>query len=293
MKAELLQDARAHLGEGPSWSAADGRLLWVDITAGEVHALDPVTGLDDVVQVGEDVGAVVPTDRPGTVAVAVRRGLGLLADGAVTLLADVHGDDASIRMNDGKADPQGRFVAGSMAYDFAPGAASLYRLEHDGSLTTLLDGLTVSNGLAWSADGRTLWFVDTGSPQVDRLTYGDDGVSGRALAVDLSAEVGSPDGMTVDAEGMLWVAMWGGSAVLRVSPVDGRVVDRVELPVTQPTSCAFGGPDLATLFVTSARYGLGADELALQPEAGGVFAVRTTVPGAAAPVVRLGSASGS
>jgi sugar lactone lactonase YvrE len=177
-------------------------------------------------------------------------------------------------MNEGGCDPDGRFYCGSMAYDQAPGAGSVYRLDPDGSTRTVLTGVTVSNGLGWSPDGGTAYYVDTPTRRVDAFDYSArDGLTGRRPVVD---EVpGRPDGLTVDAEGCLWVALFGGGAVLRYRP-DGRLDDRIELPATQVTACALGGPGLRTLYVTTSKDGI---DPAAQPLAGAVFAAEVDVPG--------------
>ena len=287
-QAELVVDAGAELGEGPSWHAGENRLLWVDILGSRVHRYDPASGEDDVIPTGRHVGAVVPTTVPGTYAVALRDGLGLVesSTGAVVLRTDVHGDDEGIRFNDGKCDPDGRFVAGTMRYDVAAGAGALYRFDADGSAHRLLSDVTISNGLAWSADGTTLWFIDTGHDRVDRFRY-DGELHDREVAVDLSGEAGSPDGMTIDEEGLLWVARWDGGQVVRCT-ADGRVVGRIPLPCDRVTSVCFGGDDLADLYITTARYGLDEAALAKQPQAGGLFVCRPGVRGTPTVPYRLG-----
>ena len=177
-------------------------------------------------------------------------------------------------MNDGACDPQGRFWAGTMAYDESPGAGALYRLELDGSCTTVLTGLTIANGIGWSPDARTMYLNDSGTGRVETFSF--DGASGaisdRRTLVESDRPGVVPDGLTVDAEGGIWVAWWGGGAVNRYAP-DGTLVASIELPVERPTSCAFGGPEVATLFVTTARDGLDEAALMRQPDAGRVFSI--------------------
>jgi len=172
--------------------------------------------------------------------------------------------DPEARFNDGKCDPQGRFWVGTMRYDTANGGGRLYRLDTDGSIEPMLDKVTISNGLAWSADGRTMFYVDTPTRRIDAFDFSPDGaLHNRRVAVDLADEEGSPDGMTIDDQDHLWVAMWGGSAILRCRPASatqaGQVVERIAMPVRQPTSCTFGGTQFADLFVTSAADGLAPD----------------------------------
>ena len=179
-----------------------------------------------------------------------------------------------MRMNDGACDAQGRFWAGTIAYDESPGAGTLYRLELDGSCTTVLSGLTISNGIGWSPDGATMFLADSGTSRVDAFDFdassGD--ISRRRTIVAIQEPGVAPDGLTVDEDGGIWVALWGGGAVRRYRP-DGALLTVVPLPVDRPTSCVFGGPDRSTLFVTTARQGLDDEALSRQPHAGRVFRI--------------------
>ena len=278
---ELVLDARADLAEGPSWDAETRRLIWVDITAGAVHRFDPASGDDERFEIGQSVGAAVPTsdDR---LALAVRDGFAILdpATGGIGRIADVEADLPETMMNDGKCDPAGRLWAGTKDVEGSRPLGSLYRLGADRRPTRILTGLTVSNGLGWSPDGATMYFIDSPTQRVDMFEFdvetGD--VANRRSMLDFPREFGLPDGMTVDEEGLLWVAFWSGSAVRRIHP-DGRVVAEVELPVSQVTSCAFGGDDLSDLYLTSARDGLSGAQLREQPHAGSLFRLRLGVRG--------------
>ena len=179
-----------------------------------------------------------------------------------------------VRMNDGACDPQGRFWAGTMAYDESPGAGALYRLELDGSCTTVLTGLTIANGIGWSPDGSTMYLNDSGTGCLETFRFDSDSgaITNRRTLVRSDQPGVVPDGLTVDADGGIWVAWWGGGVVNRYAP-DGSLLASVQFPVERPTSCAFGGRELETLFVTTAREGLDGDALARQPDCGRVFAV--------------------
>jgi sugar lactone lactonase YvrE len=277
---ELVADVHADIGEGPVWWPEQGLLLWVDITRGHVHVLDPATSGRRRVEVGQPVGAVVPR-RSGGLALAVQEGFALAdAISGPARLAVPVGGDPSLRMNDGKCDPQGRFWAGTMAYDEREGAGTLYRLDPDLRVGTMLDGLTVSNGMGWSLDGRTMYFIDTPTQRVDAFDFdpGQGAIANRRPLVEVPPEAGLPDGMTVDAEGFLWVALWGGWAVRRYAP-DGTLDRVVRLPVSQVSSCTFGGPDLDELYVTSAASDLAPAALRHEPHAGGLFRHRPGVRG--------------
>ena len=177
-------------------------------------------------------------------------------------------------MNDGACDPQGRFWAGTMAHDESSGAGVLYRLELDGSCTTVLAGLTISNGIGWSPDGSVMYLSDSGTSRIDRFDFdaATGQIRGRRTIVEIAEPDVAPDGLTVDEHGDIWVALWGGAAVRCYSPV-GSLLATVPLPVDRPTSCAFGGPDRTTLFITTARHGLDEAALARQPDAGHVFRI--------------------
>lgn len=257
-------------GEGPCWDEQAGVLWWVDILGGAVHRFDPATGVDQRIEVGQPVGAAVGRAGGGLV-LAVEHGFAFLNEGTVKPLVTVI-DDPGVRFNDGKADPVGRFLAGTMAYDETPGAGRLFRLEPSGAVAPVLDGLTISNGLAWTPDARTLYFIDSPTQQVRAYSYDPDtGVAtDPRVVVDIPRADGLPDGMTIDADGCLWVALYGGGAVRRYTP-DGRCDRTVTLPVSQVTSCAFGGPELRHLYITTSPHGLDPAQRSAQPHAGAVF----------------------
>jgi sugar lactone lactonase YvrE len=279
MKAEMVLDARAELGEGPAWLADRRLLLWVDITPGLVHLFDPSTGRDQVLEVGQPVGAAVPAAGDRLI-LAVRDGFALLemASGRVELIAEVERHLPSNRMNDGKCDPAGRFWAGTMALEERHGAGCLYRLDGRRRVEQMIDGVGISNGIGWSPDQKTMYYIDTLEGRVDILDYeaSTGAISNRRPLV--SIENGAPDGMTVDAEGGLWVAVWGGSRVVHVLP-DGSAAGEIELPVSRVTSCCFGGPELSDLYITTARQGLSAEERAAEPTAGSLFRCRPGIKG--------------
>ena len=280
-EVELVLDAHAELGEGPTWHAAESALVWVDITRCLVHRYTPASGRDESIDVGQHVGAAAPRAAGGLV-LALRDGVGILdtATRRVEMIADIEADHPGNRMNDGKCDSAGRFWAGTMAYDNRPGAGALYRLETDRHVARVLSAVTISNGIGWSLDDRLMYYIDTPTLGVDVFDYeaATGAITNRRRLITIPPEAGQPDGMTVDSDGFLWVALWGGWAVHRYSPKG--VLDRVvKLPVAKVTSCAFGGPDLADLYITSASIELSPDELREQPHAGGLFRHRPGVAG--------------
>ncbi|HUL72374.1 MAG TPA: SMP-30/gluconolactonase/LRE family protein [Vicinamibacterales bacterium] len=278
-EAELVLDVHAQLGEGPIWDAARQRLLFVDIMRGYVHEFDPANGKDRVLEVGQPVGAVAPTVR-GDWVVAARDGFFRLdpKTGKVTLIAHVERDVPETRMNDGYVDARGRFWAGTMGMGGVTGKGSLYRLDPDGTVTQHVTGVSISNGIDWSPDGTLMYHVDTDTSRVDVFDFADASgtIRNRRVFVTIPSELGFPDGLIVDAEGCVWLALWEGGAVHRYRP-NGDLDAIVPLPVSLVTKCAFGGPDLADLYITTAWIDLDPAERPRQPQAGGVFRLR---PGA-------------
>lgn len=271
VRAEPVTGPVADHGEGPVWWPAWGGLRWVDMLTGDILTLagDAVTRT----RVGEVAAAFRPR-RSGGMVIAVERGFALADEsGGVRALPEIWSDDA-VRMNDGACDPDGRFYCGSMAYDAAEGRGALYRLDPDGTVSVVLTGATISNGLAWSPDGTIAYYVDTPTHRVDVFDYDRErGLHGRRPFVSIPAAAGVPDGLTVDAAGGVWVAMYGGGAVLRFRP-DGTPGGRVELPARDVTACTFGGPSLDRLYITTSR--IGGDE---SPLAGALFRADVGVRG--------------
>jgi sugar lactone lactonase YvrE len=274
MRAEQVTDPVAYHGEGPVWSGRWGGLRWVDMLAGDILSLT----VDGRV-VRRHVAAIAAAVRPrraGGAVIGIERGFALEdAQGAVTALDPVW-SDTSVRMNEGACDPDGRFYCGSMAYDQRPGAATVYRLDADHSVRAVLTGVTVSNGLDWSPDGSLAYYNDTATYRTDVFTYDPvHGLVDRRPFVDLTSEELRPDGLTVDVEGGVWMALSNGGAVRRYT-ADGRLDEVVSLPARKVTACTFGGADLDQLFITTSREGLDPDD---DPLAGALFRADVGVTG--------------
>jgi sugar lactone lactonase YvrE len=274
---EQITGALAVHGEGPCWLARSGELAWVDMLAGRVLATSLATGTTQVVDIPGPVAAILRPRAVGGIVVATETGVVLLDEhDSPTPLCEIL-SEPGIRMNDGACDPQGRFWCGSMAYDQREGGGSLYRVETDGSFATALSDVTISNGLDWSDDGATVFYVDTPTGRIDNFTFdpATGGLGERRTFVEIDPGVGRPDGLTIDAEGGVWVALWEGGAVRRYAP-DGALDAVVSLPCGQVTACTFGGDDLDELFITTSREGLppGAD-----PAGGALFRCRPAVRG--------------
>jgi len=273
---ELALDAKADLGEGPIWDAKRQVLYWVDVLRGELHIYDPASGQDRAIDVGQYVTTVVPR-KSGGVMLGVHHGFASLdlETEQFEIVADPDRDLPGNSFCDGKCDPAGRFWAGTWDYeDYKKGAGSLYRLDPDLSVHKMLEGVLCSNGIAWSLDGKTMYYIDTPLCRVDAFDYdlATGEIENRRVAFDVPREMGGmPDGMTIDSEGMLWVAHPDIKNVVRWDPVEDRVLQEVDVPVPYPTSCAFGGENLDQLYITTIRSWVKGEELEKYPLAGGLF----------------------
>ena len=277
MRAEQVTGPVTYHGEGPVWSERWGGLRWVDMLAGDVLSL-AADGAIDRRHVGNVAAALRPRRQGGAV-IGVERGFALEdAGGAIRHLGELW-TDTHVRMNEGGCDPDGRFYCGSMAYNQRPGAGALYRLDPDSSVHVVLENVTISNGLEWSPDGSRAYYNDTPTQRIDVFDYdSESGLTGRRPFAEIPTEAGGPDGLTVDEEGGVWVALYGGGAVRRYNP-EGVLDEEIEVPAKQVTACTFGGSDLDQLFITTSREGLGSGD---DPLAGSVF--RSAVGVASLPV---------
>lgn len=282
-RVSLFRPQPATLGEGAVWHPARQSLFWIDILGRKLFETT-LAGPDVVVRpLPQLVGAVVPA-AAGDLLVLLQDGVHRLdlATGRTTPWVHPAGHDAAtVRFNDAKCDPQGRLWAGTMALDESGGHGALYRIHSDGSCHIMRTGVSISNGLAWSPDHRTLYYIDSPTRSVQAFDY--DAATGNLsrprVAFDTSAVAGYPDGCTIDVEGNLWIAHWDGWCVSRWDPTRARLLETVRVPVSQVTTCTFGGPRLDTLFITTAGNRLGAAERAAQPEAGFVFAASVGAAG--------------
>ena len=286
--AEIVLDAGDQLGEGPFWDDLRGELLRVDISRGLVHGWDPSTGAAWRRECGGEVGAALP--RAGADGLVLAVGRRIVLDEIASrppdardrdrVLAQVEEDRPGNRFNDCKCDPSGRLWAGTMSGERAPREASLYRLAPGREIECVISGTTISNGLGWSPAGDRMYFIDSTTHRVDVFDYDAESgeIAGRRPFAAIDQADGLPDGMTVDREGGVWVCLFGGGAVRRYG-ADGALDAVIGLPVTNPTSAVFGGPDLRTLYVTSARHRLSEEQLTAEPQAGAVLALEPGVTG--------------
>ncbi len=281
MKAELFAQVGCVNAEGPVWDEETGTLWFIDVEAGAIFSAheNNVKRLP----VGEKIGTMALCRNSGRLIMAVQSGIYLMdpVTGKREKLGDPEEDLPQNRFNDGKADPAGRFLAGtlSMDQDENPGArAALYSVSKDGPVRKLISDVVLANGLTWSADGKTFYFIDTGRAAVTHFDYdlatGD--ISNGRVVITVPAEMGVPDGMTIDDEGMLWIALWGGCAVSRWNPATGELLEKIDVPALNVSSCCFGGPDMSDLFITTASQDT---DMSAYPLAGNVFIAHPGVRG--------------
>ncbi len=278
-KAALVLDARATLGEGSFWHPVENKLYWIDIEGKFLHIYDPSTKKDIQFPTGSRIGTVVPV-KNGNVLVALQNGIHKMdtKTGKLTFITDPV-KDSLFRFNDGKCDPAGRFWVGTMHLGPGKGGAALYRFDKDKTVHKMLDNVSTSNGIVWSADKKTMYYIDTPTGAIQAFDYDNstgDISNGRNI---IKVTEGYPDGMAIDAEGMLWTALWGGGGVARWNPATGKMLEKIEVPAVNITSCAFGGKQLDTLYITTARIGMNEEQLKKFPLSGGVFAIKPGVKG--------------
>jgi sugar lactone lactonase YvrE len=283
LTAELAVPAQCELAEGPVWDGDARQLLWIDILAGRVHRFDPVAGTHGTFGVDRQIGAAGLTTA-GRLVLALEDGFALCdADGHnLERLPSPAIDTAVVRFNDGKPDPWGGFWAGTMQRDEGrDGLGCLYRLGPDGAVSELVAGVSLSNGLDWTDDRTRFYYVDSPTGAIDRFDTDPEtgALSNRRPFVDVTPDdEGVPDGLTLDADGGIWVAVWGTGELRRYDP-DGELDTVVRLPVSQVSSAAFGGADLSTLYITTARENFTPAQLAAEPHAGDIFQCTPGVTG--------------
>lgn len=280
--AELVLDTKSELGEGAIWNYKTGELIWVNIKGEILNFYHPKTESNREMFTGQMIGTVVPAES-GKVMVALQNGIYSYDSdsGAKKLIVDPEADKPDNRFNDGKCDPAGRFWAGTMSLVGAKNAGALYRLDADSTIHKMIDGVGTSNGIVWSADKTKMYYIDTPTRKVMGYDYDNEtgDISNPKVAVEIPDGIGYPDGMTIDRKDNLWVALWGGSAVACFNPENGELLRKIEVPAKNVTSCAFGGDDLETLYITTARESTSDEDLERFPHAGGVFKARPGVKG--------------
>jgi len=273
---ELLYDIKATLGEGPVWDVRTGTLYWIDILGKRIYSNGNV-----FLETDETIGCLSLRKDGGLIFTKRASFWTCDADSTnQTLLSSLADEPANNRFNDGKCDPHGRFLAGTMDMAETDPNGSLYSFDGN-SVTKLFDNVTISNGLAWSPDHKTLYYIDTPTHEVKAFDYDleSGAVGNMRVVISISESLGHPDGMTSDIQGNLWIAMWGGAQVTKWNPHTGQLLERFPFPAKNVSSCVFGGKNMTELYVTSARKDLDEDTLKQYPLTGGVFHLETNVEG--------------
>lgn len=281
-RVELVLDSKSSLGEGAIWNYKTGELLWVNITGRILNIYTPSINFNKEMFTGKMIGTVVPAES-GMVMVALEDGFYRIDinTGAKTFIANPEKDVVGNRFNDGKCDPAGRFWAGSMSMSGKNEAGALYRLDEDSTVHKMIDNVSTSNGIVWSLDQQTMYYIDTPTQKVMAWDFNIDTgeINKTRTAIEIPDDMGAPDGMTIDEDGNVWIALWGGAAVGCWDPVSGEMIRKIEVPAKNVTSVAFGDNDLGTLYITTARQYTSEEDLEKYPLSGGLFKVRPGVKG--------------
>ncbi len=279
---ELEYEIKAKLGEGALWNYKTSELYWIDIEEKKFFVYNPKTKQNTAYSMPSKIGTVVPHTKEEVV-VALEDGIYKLnlESKALTLFSNIESQLTENRFNDGKCDPAGNFWVGSMHLEQTKQAASLYKIAKNGEAEKMLDSITISNGIVWTKDSKTMYYIDTPTSKIKAYDYNikDGSISNERVAVEVSESIGYPDGMAIDNEDMLWVGLWNGNGVGRFNPKTGKLISKVEVPAHNVTSCAFGGENFETLYITTARVDMTELELKEKPLSGSIFRVKTGVKG--------------
>ncbi len=279
-KAVLEYQIQSKLGEGSFWNYNTQELYWVDIQGKTLHIYNPKTKSNKSITVPSMIGTVVPSTQSNKAIIALQDGIYSIDTntGDLQLLSDVEQAITTNRFNDGKCDPSGRFWVGSIAFNETPLAAKLYMLDNNQNAILKKDSVTISNGIVWTKDKTTMYYIDTPTSEIKAYDYNDatGAISNERVAVKVSDTLGYPDGMTIDEHDNLWVGLWNGSAVGCFNPKTGNLISKIEVPALNVTSCAFGGKNLDTLYITTATKDMDTEQLKQFPLAGSIF---KAVPG--------------
>ena len=272
--AILEYETQAQLGEGAFWNHQTQELFWVDIEGKKLHIYNPKSKLNKTLEMPSRIGTVVPKDYNNAV-VALEHGINLVntEHGEITLLSDTESDKPYNRFNDGKCDPKGRFWIGSMSFDTKTKSGALYMLSPNGSVEKKLDSVTISNGMVWTKDHKTMYYIDTPLKNIRAFDYNNETgeINNERVAVIIADSLGFADGMTIDENDNLWVGLWNGNGVGHFNPKSGKLIQKIQVPAQNVTSCAFGGKNLDTLYITTASLGMPEENISLYPNAGSIF----------------------
>ncbi len=279
IEAEVVYPIKTILGEGSLWDEKRQVLMWVDIMDCKVYCYNPKDRSNRGYDVGEHVGTVV-LDNHGIIHLALVGGIAQLdpETGILTRGATPEANKPGNRFNDGKCDPRGRFWAGTMAYDLTEAAGALYCFDGKGNYETKLGDVSISNGLVWSSDETKFYFIDSLTYELHSYDYNPEtsDISNKEIVRQFPKSDGLPDGMAIDSEDHLWIALYWGHKVIRINPENGEIVYEVEIPAPNVTSCAFGGHMLNELYITTASASMTEEDIEKYPQAGSLF--KASVP---------------
>jgi len=282
VQVELTYESKSILGEGAFWDHKNKRLYWVDIDGMKVHIYDPKTKENKSFDTPTQVGTVVPKNKAEAV-IALADGVYMLNTdtGAINLLSDVESEMTYNRFNDGKCDPNGNLWIGSMHFEQSSPKANLYKVDPMGKATKMLDSITISNGIVWTQDKTTMYYIDTPTMHIRAFDFDpiNSTISNERIAVVVPESLGYPDGMAIDSEDKLWVGLWNGNSVARFDPITGTLMSKIEVPAHNVTSCSFGGKNFETLYITTASVDMTEEEQKKYPLAGSLFEVKPGVKG--------------
>ncbi|MEO9571970.1 MAG: SMP-30/gluconolactonase/LRE family protein [Polaribacter sp.] len=280
--ATLAYKINASLGEGAIWNYKTQELYWVDIEGKQLNIFNPLTSENKILETKSRIGTVVPfTEKEALIALEDGVHKINLESGESTLFTDMKNELPGSRLNDGKCDPSGRFWVGSMHLEQITGKANLYTITSENKLEKKIDSVTISNGIVWTSDKKTMYYIDTPTSSIKAYDYDNKTgkIANEKVVVQIPESLGFPDGMTIDEEDMLWVGMWNGNAVICFNPKTGKVVSKIEVPAHNITSCAFGGDNLDVLYITSASIDMTEEEIKKYPLAGAIFKIKPGVKG--------------
>lgn len=281
-KVTLALKMESQLGEGAFWNHHTNQLYWVDILGKQLHIYNPNNNDNKTFVMPSRIGTVVP-QTDSTAVVALEDGIYIqnTKNNSLTLLSDIEAKQTENRFNDGKCDPNGNLWVGSMHLAEKKPKGNLYKVLPNGNTTKMLDSITISNGIVWSGDAKTMYYIDTPTMNIRAFDFDatTSTISNERVAVQVDPSLGYPDGMAIDSENKIWVGMWNGNAVIRFDPDTGKVLDKIEIPAHNVTSCAFGGENFETLYITTARVDMTEDELKKYPLSGSIFKVKPGVKG--------------
>ena len=291
-EAALEYQINSQLGEGPIWNHLTQTLYWVDIEGKTLNIYDPNTLKNRSVRTPSRIGTVVPIDKKSAI-IALEDGIYKIntTTGFYELFSDVESDITTNRFNDGKCDPAGRLWVGSMGLEQKKNEANLYMIDAKGEAHLKLDSVTISNGIVWTKDKQTMYYIDTPTAEIKAFDFNNDTgeITNRRVAVKVPDSLGYPDGMTIDENDELWVGMWNGDAVIHFDPKTGKMISKIDVPAHNVTACAFGGKELDTLYITTASLDMTPEEKQKYPNAGSLFKAVPGVKGVESTFFKLDS----